>query len=146
MSRAYKIGGDLRDAGMSEDQINEMAADVITRGERMDPLAPPPPEAKVLEHFGEDKKVLTPTEAANELTNWRERHAQAQQEALAELVGEAEQERQAEAQRKRTTAADNHNSSTATAATAGDDACSKRAGFCGCRAPADYEPQANRRS
>ena len=54
-SRAYKLGGDLRDAGLSEDQINEMAADVITRGERIDPLAPPPPEVKVLEHFGEDK-------------------------------------------------------------------------------------------
>ena len=96
-SRAYKLGGDLRDAGMSEDQINEMAADLVTRGERMDPLAPPPPEAKVLEHFGEDKKVLTPAQAADELTNWRERHAQAQREALVELAGDAEQERQAEA-------------------------------------------------
>ena len=77
----------------ASDQINEMAADAIARGERIDPLAPPPPEAKVLEHFGEDKQVLTPTEAANELTSWRERHTAAQQEELAELAGEAEQER-----------------------------------------------------
>ena len=96
-----------------------MAADVIARGERIDPLAPPPPEVKVLEHFGEDKKVLTPTEAANELTNWRERHTAAQQEELAELVGEAEQERQAEeaqqAQQQPTNAA-----TTAATATAAD--------------------------
>ena len=78
-----------------------MAADAIARGERIDPLAPPPPEVKVLEHFGEDKKVLTPTEAANELTSWRERHTAAQQEELAELAGEAEQERR----RKRSSAA-----------------------------------------
>jgi hypothetical protein len=96
-SRAHKLGGDLRDAGMSEGQINEMAADLVTRGERMDPLAPPPAEAKVLEHFGEDKKTLTATEAANELSNWRERYQQSQQEALQELGVEAEQERQAEA-------------------------------------------------
>ena len=56
-----------------------MAADAIARGERIDPLAPPPPEVKVLEHFGEDKQVLTPTEAADELTSWRERHTAAQQ-------------------------------------------------------------------
>ena len=96
---------------MSEDQINEMAADVITRGERIDPLMPPPPEVKVLEHFGEDKKVLTPTEAANELTSWRERHTAAQQEELAELAGEAEQARQAEAQQAQQPQPSSHNSS-----------------------------------
>ena len=94
-ARAYKLGAELREAGFSERQVDEMAADAIARGERIDPLAPPPPEAKVLEHFGEDKQVLTPTEAANELTSWRERHTAAQQEELAELAGEAVQERAA---------------------------------------------------
>ena len=76
-----------------------MAADAIARGERIDPLAPPPPEVEVLDHFGEEEsEPLTVTEAANELTDWRARHAEAQQQELQELVGEAEQERQAEAQ------------------------------------------------
>jgi hypothetical protein len=97
-SRAYKLGTELREVGLSEQQVAEMAADAIARGERIDPLAPPPPEVKVLEHFGENKKVLTPTEAANELTSWRERHTAAQQEALAELAGEAVAQAQQEAQ------------------------------------------------
>ena len=48
-SRAYKLGAELREAGFTERQVNEMAADAIARGERIDPLAPPPPEVKVLD-------------------------------------------------------------------------------------------------
>jgi hypothetical protein len=96
--RGYKLGTELREVGLSEQQLGEMAADAIARGERIDPLAPPPPEAKVLEYFGEDKKVLNPTEAANELTSWRARHQEAQQAELAELAGEAVAQAQQEAQ------------------------------------------------
>ena len=53
-SRAYKLGAELREAGLSEQQLSEMAADAIARGERIDPLAPLPPEAKVRDHFGEE--------------------------------------------------------------------------------------------
>ena len=55
-SRAYKLGGDLRDAGMSEDQINEMAADVITRGERIDPGAAAARSLKFSNISGKTKK------------------------------------------------------------------------------------------
>ena len=96
-ARASKLGAELREAGFTERQVGEMAADAIARGERIDPLAPPPPEAKVLTHFGEDEQVLTPAEAADELTNWRARHQQEQQEALQELAGEAAEHAQAEA-------------------------------------------------
>jgi hypothetical protein len=98
--RAYRLGQDLRQAGLSERQIGEMADDLVARGERIDPVMPPEatPEAKVLEEYGEDKRVLTPAEAADELTNWRARHQEAQQQELAELAGEAAQHAQAEAQ------------------------------------------------
>jgi hypothetical protein len=96
--RGYKLGSELRQVGLSQSQLEEMAAVAVARGEAIEPLMPPPPEAKVLEHFGEDKKVLTPTEAANELTSWRARHQEAQQEALAELAGEAVAQAQQEAQ------------------------------------------------
>jgi hypothetical protein len=96
--RSYKLGQELREAGLSERQVGEMADDAVARGEGIEPLAPPPPEAKVLEEFGNDKKVLTPAEAADELTNWRARHAQEQQEALQELAGEAAEHAQQEAQ------------------------------------------------
>jgi hypothetical protein len=95
--RGYKLGGELREAGFSQSQLEEMAADAVERGQRIDPLAPPPPEAKVLEYFGEDKRVLTPAEAADELTSWRQRYAEAQQAELQELAGEAVAEAQAEA-------------------------------------------------
>jgi hypothetical protein len=97
-SRGFKLGADLAESGMSDAQLNEMSADAMERGERLDPKAPPPPEVKVLEHFGEDKRELSPAEAADELTNWRARHQQEQQEALQELAGEAAQHAQAEAQ------------------------------------------------
>jgi hypothetical protein len=97
-SRSYKLGQELRESGLSEQQINEMAADAMERGEKVEPLAPEPPKVEVYEHLGEDKTVLTPQEAADELTNWRERRAQEQQEALVELGNEAVQHAQAEAQ------------------------------------------------
>ena len=97
-------------------RVNEMATDAITRGERIDPLAPPPPEVVVLNRYGdEENEPLTVTEAANQLTDWRARHAEAQQQELQELVGEAEQER-AEAQHsKHNSRPNNHNSSNPTA-------------------------------
>jgi hypothetical protein len=98
-ARGYKLGGDLRAVGLSEAQISAMAEDAIARGERLDPLMPPPAEAKVLRHFGEDEdKPLSVTEAADQLTDWRARHQEAQQAELAELAGEAVQALQAEAQ------------------------------------------------
>jgi hypothetical protein len=97
-SRSYKLGAELREAGLSEAQIGQMATDAMERGERVEPLAPEPPKVEVLEHFGEDKRVLTPAEAADELTNWRQRHAEAQQAELQELAGEAAEHAQQEAQ------------------------------------------------
>ena len=144
-SRGYKMGEELREAGFSQNQVEEMATDAIERAQRIEPLAPPPPEVVVLDHFGDEEgEPLTVTEAANQLTDWRARHAEAQQQELQELVGEAEQER-AEAQQAASSRPNSHNSSNraATAATAGDDACANRAGAGRCRAPADYEPQAN---
>jgi hypothetical protein len=89
--RGYKLGQELATSGLSQSQVEAMAADAVERGERIDPLAPPPPEVKVLEEFGNEKQTLTPAEAADELTNWRQRHAEAQQAELQELAGEAQQ-------------------------------------------------------
>jgi hypothetical protein len=98
-SRAQKLSRELIEAGLSERQLDEMAAETIARGERIEPLAPPPPEVKGLDEFGrEDDGPLSVDEAAKQLTDWRQRHAEAQQAELQELVGEAVQERQAEAQ------------------------------------------------
>ena len=65
------------------------------------------------------------TEAANKLTDWRARHAEAQQQELQELVGEAEQERAEAAQQAHNRRPNSHNSSkirNGSPATAGDDA------------------------
>jgi hypothetical protein len=97
-ARGYALGQELATSGLSQSQIEAMAADAVERGERLDPLAPEPPKVEVYEHLGEDKTVLTPQEAADELTNWRARHQQEQQEALQELAGEAAEHAQAEAQ------------------------------------------------
>ena len=97
-SRGYKMGEELRAAGFSQNQVEEMATDAIGRAQRIEPLAPPPPEVVVLNRYGDEEgEPLTVTEAANKLTDWRARHAEAQQQELQELVGAAEQER-AEAQ------------------------------------------------
>jgi hypothetical protein len=62
-------------------------------------LAPPPPEVKGLDEFGrEDTGPISVEDAANQLTDWRQRHAEAQQAELQELAGEAAQHAQAEAQ------------------------------------------------
>jgi hypothetical protein len=97
-SRGWQHADELRAAGMTERQLREMAADAMARSQRMHPSAPPPPEVKVLDHFGEEGKPLSVTEAADALTSWRARHAEEQQEALQELAAEAAQERLAEAQ------------------------------------------------
>ena len=113
-SRGYKMGEELRAAGFSQNQVEEMATDAIGRAQRIEPLAPPPPEVVVLNQFGDEEgEPLTVTEAANKLTDWRARHAEAQQQELQELVGEAEQERQAEAQQrsKHNSRPNSHNSS-----------------------------------
>ena len=87
--------------GSVRSQVEEMATDAIGRAQRIEPLAPPPPEVVVLNQFGDEEgEPLTVTEAANQLTDWRARHAEAQQQELQELVGAAEQERQAEAQQQ----------------------------------------------
>jgi len=93
-SRGYKMGEELRAAGFSQNQVEEMATDAIERAQRIEPLAPPPPEVVVLNQFGDEEgEPLTVTEAANKLTEWRAQQQQAQQAELQELVGEAEQER-----------------------------------------------------
>ena len=98
-SRGYKMGEELRAAGFSQKQVEEMATDAIGRAQRIEPLAPPPPEVVVLNQFGDEEgEPLTVTEAANQLTDWRARHQQAQQQELQELIGEAEQERAKAAQ------------------------------------------------
>jgi hypothetical protein len=98
-SRSYKLGAELREAGLSEAQIGQMAADAMERGENVEPLAPPPPEVKGLDEYGrEDDGPINVEEGANQLTDWRQRHAEAQQQELQELAGEAAQDRLAEAQ------------------------------------------------
>jgi hypothetical protein len=98
-SRSYKLGAELREAGLSQEQIGQMAADAVERGERIEPLAPPPPEVKGLVEYGrEDDGPINVEEGARQLSEWRERHAAAQQAELAELAGEAVQHAQAEAQ------------------------------------------------
>jgi hypothetical protein len=98
-ARGYKLGQELATSGLSQSQIEAIAADAIERGERIDPLAPPPPEVKGLDEYGrEDDGPISVDEAADQLTNWRQRHAEAQQAELQELAGEAAQHAQAEAQ------------------------------------------------
>jgi hypothetical protein len=100
-SRAYKLGDELREAGLSQAQITEMGNDAIKRAEGIEPLAPPPPLVEGIDEYGRpDDGPLTPGEAADQLTAWRERHAQQQQEALVELAGEAAQHAQAEVQQQ----------------------------------------------
>jgi hypothetical protein len=89
-SRAKKLGADLREAGFSEAQLNEMSADALERAQRLDPKIPPPPEVKGLDEFGrEDDGPLSVDEAAKQLTDWRQRHQEAQQAELQEMIGEA---------------------------------------------------------
>jgi hypothetical protein len=98
-SRAYKLGQDLREVGLSQSQIEAMAVDAMERGERIEPLAPPPPEVKGLDEYGrEDDGPINVEEGAKQLSEWRLRHQEAQQQELAELAGEAAQHAQAEAQ------------------------------------------------
>ena len=66
-SKYRRLGEDLLAQGYSTKQVQEIGDEAVARDLRGDPIAPPPAEVKVLEHFGEDKKVLTPTEAANEV-------------------------------------------------------------------------------
>jgi hypothetical protein len=97
--RSYKLGSELREAGLSERQVGEMADDAIKRGEGIEPLAPPPPEVKGLDEYGrEDTGPISVEEGANQTTDWRQRQEEARQEALVELAGEAAQHAQAEAQ------------------------------------------------
>ena len=139
-SRGYKMGEELRAAGFSQNQVEEMATDAIGRAQRIEPLAPPPPEVVVLNRYGDEEgEPLTVTEAANKLTDWRARHAEAQQQELQELVGAAEQERSGSTASTASTTADRTTTTAATdptAATAGDDACANRASTNRCRTPA----------
>jgi hypothetical protein len=98
-ARGYKLGQELATSGLSQSQVEAMAADAVERGERLDPLAPEPPEVKGLDEYGrEDDGPINVEEGAKQLSEWRERHAAAQQAELAELAGEAAQHAQAEQQ------------------------------------------------
>jgi hypothetical protein len=98
-ARGYKLGQELATSGLSQSQVEAMAADAVARGERIDPLAPPPPEVKGLDEFGRvDDGPINVEEGAKQLSEWRQRHAEAQQAELQELAGEAVQHAQAEAQ------------------------------------------------
>jgi hypothetical protein len=98
-ARGYKLGQELATSGLSQSQVEAMAADAVERGERIEPLAPPPPEVKGLDEYGRvDDGPISVDEAADQLTNWRQRHAEAQQAELQELAGEAAQHTQAEVQ------------------------------------------------
>jgi hypothetical protein len=98
-ARGYKLGQELATSGLSQSQVEAMAADAIERGERIEPLAPPPPEVKGLDEYGrEDDGPINVEEGAKQLSEWRQRHAEAQQAELRELAGEAVQHAQAEAE------------------------------------------------
>jgi hypothetical protein len=98
-SRAKKFGADLREAGFSEAQLNEMSADALERSARLDPKMPPPPLVEGIDEYGrKDDAPLSVEEAARQLSDWRLRRQEAQQAELQELAGEAAQHAQAEAQ------------------------------------------------
>jgi hypothetical protein len=98
-ARGYKLGQELATSGLSQSQVEAMAADAVERGERIEPLAPPPPEVKGLDEYGrEDDGPINVEEGAKQLSEWRQRHAEAQQAELQELAGEAAQHAQAEQQ------------------------------------------------
>jgi hypothetical protein len=97
--RGYQLGAELREAGLSEAQMDEVVRDVDKRGTDIEPLAPPPPEVKGIDEYGrEDDGPINVEEGAKQLSEWRQRHQQEQQEALAELGAEAAQHAEAEAQ------------------------------------------------
>jgi hypothetical protein len=98
-ARGYKLGQELATSGLGQSQVEAMGADAVERGQNIDPLAPPPPLVEGRDEYGRvDDGPINVEEAAKQLSDWRERHAQEQQEALVELAGEADAERQAEAQ------------------------------------------------
>jgi hypothetical protein len=98
-THARKLGADLREWGLSDRQVDELAADSIAKGVRIDPKMPPPPMVEGIDEYGrKDDAPLTPDEAANQITDWRERHQAAQLEALQQLAGDAEVDRLAEQQ------------------------------------------------
>jgi hypothetical protein len=91
-SKYQQLGKDLLDAGLSTKQVQEIGDAAVERDLNGEPIAPAPVELKVADSFGdeENKKILTPTEAADEMTNARQRLAEAQAAEFAELVGEAQ--------------------------------------------------------
>jgi hypothetical protein len=98
-SRGLKLGQELRGAGFSEAQLDEMSSGALERAQRLDPKIPPPPEVKGLDEYGRvDDGPISVDEAANQLTDWRQRHAEAQQAELQEMIGEAEAAQRAQAQ------------------------------------------------
>jgi hypothetical protein len=96
-SRARQQGADLAASGYTQDQINEFARVKIDASLDGLPDNPDPPvEVKLLDRFGEEGEELTAHEAAEKLGAWREEQERQRQAELAELVGQPQE--QAEAQ------------------------------------------------
>jgi hypothetical protein len=99
-SRARKLGADLRETGYSQEQINEVA--VAKNEAALDGLPDnpdPPVEVKLPLEFGDEKdRPLSPTEAAEKLTSWREEQERQRLSELALLVGQPQEQAQGEQQ------------------------------------------------
>jgi hypothetical protein len=90
----------LRATGYSQEQINEVAVAKNEAALDGSPDNPDPPvEVKLPPEFGEDKdRPLSPTEAAEKLTSWREQQEQQRLSELAALVGQEQAQAEQQAQ------------------------------------------------
>ena len=96
-SRARQQGADLAASVYNQDQINEYARVKVEASLDGQPDNPDPPvEVKLHDRFGEEGEELTAHEAAEKLGAWREEQERQRQAELAELVGQPQE--QAEAQ------------------------------------------------
>jgi hypothetical protein len=89
-SRGLKVRSDLLEAGYSEAQVDAHALSALENNQH--PFHEPPPvEVKLPRDFGEDEnEPLTVREAVEKKANWRADQERQKQEALAQLVGDAE--------------------------------------------------------
>src|SRR3981189_2838813 len=89
-SRGLKLRSDLLETGYTDEQVDAHAAAVLENDQN--PLHEPPPvEVKLPRDFGEEEdEPLTAREAVDKMADWRADQERQKQQALAELVGDAE--------------------------------------------------------
>jgi hypothetical protein len=90
-SRGLKLRDDLLKSGYTDEQVNAHAEKVLDGSEQNPLHEPPPVEVKLPRDFGEEEdEPLTAREAVDKMADWRADQERQKQQALAELVGDAE--------------------------------------------------------